>query len=1116
MMEKSKRLFAMLLMMFISLAIFGQGSTTSSMNGKIVDNNKQTLPGATIVAVHVPSGSIYGASANSDGLFAIQGMRPGGPYKVEVSFVGFSKKTYTDITLFLGETFVLNADLTSSSTELNEVVVIGSKPSAFNTVKTGATMNISNRDIASLPSISRSINDFTRLSPLYGGGSSFGGRDGRYNNIVIDGSNFNNNFGLSSRNMPGGDAEPISLDAIEEIQVNIAPYDVRQANFTGAGINAITKKGTNEFSGSVYGFYRDQSFNGKKVAGTELPAATQTSTKIIGARVGGPIIKNKLFFFLNGEYEQSQVPGVDWVALKRDSSNFGQPNVSRVNEDSLKKFSDFLDEKYGYVTGPWQDYGAFAVENFKVLGRIDWNINQNNKFSVRFNAVRSTNNQTVNGNSAPNPRSSSNRISSNSMSFENSNYGFLNTVYSLSAELNSNITNAISNQVLGTFTMIQDTRSSNSSIFPFIDILDGTYVDASKPGDAYMSAGYELFTFNNNVVNNVYNITDNVTYKLGKHNFTAGASFEYMTFGNSYMRYGTSYYRFRNLQSFINNANGVAGAAPLAFGITYSFDPNNSKPLSELEFGQVSAYAQDEFTVLDNLKLTYGIRFDLPLYMNGLETNPAVDQYAFLNGEKLNLGSWPESKVVASPRAGFNWDVFKNKALKVRGGTGIFTGRLPFVFFTNQPTNAGMLQNTVELVATTTASSLTYLDSIRFNQDPFFNQNGTNWNSATQKNDPLFPTIAGTKAPSSVAGIAPGFKMPQVWRSSLAFDIKLPYDMSLSLEGMYTKDINAIFQRNINLLKANGAPYNGADARPIWTSTRKVISTLNEAMVLDNTNKGYSWNVSAQLNFPVIKNLNGTLSYTAMMARDISGNPGSQAASAWSGNLSVRGQNDLDMSYSQYLTPHRVVGSLSYKIEYLKHLATTVSVFYSGYIAGNFSYKYTTDFNNDGVNSDLMYIPKNASEITFEDFYYKVNGVDVLKYTAAQQATAFWAYVDQDKYLSKHLGEYAERNGAFYPWYNRFDVKILQDIFIDVAGKKNTLQISCDILNAANLFNSEWGVAKRLLVSNGALLTSRVVSNNVLYKLAESSGALPTKTFDNTMTTYSTWGIQIGLRYIFN
>ncbi|MGQ9620120.1 MAG: TonB-dependent receptor [Bacteroidales bacterium] len=1101
-MIKNAKLLFVLLFSTLPLLIYGQGATTSSMTGKVSDNGGQALPGATVVAVHVPSGTVYGASANAEGFFLIQGMRPGGPYKVEVSFVGYTKKTYTDITLFLGESFNLNASLTESSQELTEVVVVGDKPSAFNSLKTGVSMNIRNQEITSLPSISRSINDFIRLSPLYGGSNSFAGRDGRYNNIVIDGSNFNNNFGLGSRNMPGGDAEPVSLDAIEEIQINVAPFDVRQANFTGAGINAITRRGTNEYSASVYSYYRDQSFNGKWVGDYELPPANKTATKIIGARVSGPIINNKLFFFLNGEYENSSVPGMGWLAYRPGVNNLGEPNVSRVPADSLVKFSDFLKSKFGYETGPFEDYGSFAIENFKVLGRLDWNISQKHKFSLRFNVVRSTNEQLVNGTSAPNPRASSNRVSANAMSFKNSNYGFLNTVYSLSAELNSNFSNALSNQVLGTITLIQDTRTSNSDIFPFIDIWDG-----GSPLNAYMSAGYELFTFNNNVLNNVYTIVDNVTYRIGRHNITSGVSFEYLYFGNSYMRYGTSYYRFKDLQSFINHVNGVAGFQPIAFGITYSFDPGDPKPIAELGFGQLAAYAQDEYNIHDNLKITYGVRFDLPLYMNELKSNPAVESLTFENNLKLNLGKWPEMKVIPSPRIGFNWDAFGNRVLKVRGGTGIFTGRLPFVWFTNQPTNSGMLQNTVELTTTAT------LDSIKFNPDPFYNMNATNYNTTTKTNDPLFPMTPGTKPPSSIAAIDQHFKMPQVWRTSLAADIKLPFDMTFTLEGTYTRDLNAIVQKNVNLKPADAAPYDGPDQRPVWTTEgRKVYSTLAEVMLLTNTNRGYSWTFTAQLNFPIIKNFNGMFAYTASMAKDITGNPGSQAASAWSNNLSVRGQNDLDLSYSQYLTPHRLVGFLSYKIEYLKHAATTVSVFYSGYVAGNFSYRYSNDFNNDGVNSDLIYIPKDHNEITFED--YIVGGV--VKYTATAQAEAFWTYIAQDKYLRTHRGQYAERNGAFFPWYHRFDVKILQDLFVNIEGKRNSLQISADILNFGNLLNNNWGIRKELTLSNGSILSSRIVTNKPVFKMVEAGGKLPRSTFKNINTTASTWGLQLGLRYTFN
>jgi hypothetical protein len=700
----------------------------------------------------------------------------------------------------------------------------------------------------------------------------------------------------------------------------------------------------------------------------------------------------------------------------------------------------------------------------------------------------------VNGTSAPNPRASSNRVSNNAMSFKNSNYSFLNTVQSLAAELNSSYNGKFANQLLATYTKIQDSRSTGSDIFPFIDIWDGA-------GNAYMSAGYELFSYKNDVLNNVFTITDNFTYYLGKHTITAGASYEQLYFGNSFIRYGTSYYRFKDLKTFMDHVNGVAGANPLAFATTYSLIPGGEDPIAELTFGQFSSYLQDEFNLNQKLKLTAGVRIDLPLYLNDLIDNPSVSALTFGNGEKLNLGLWPESKILWSPRVGFNYDVKGDKSLKVRGGTGFFTGRLPFVFFTNQPTNSGMIQNTVEV---TTASSLT---GIKFNPDP----------KANLTNTTLFPTTAGTKAPGSLAGVATDFKMPQVWRSNLAADIKLPLDMVLTLEGLYTKDINAIVQRDANLDPSGATDhYLGPDQRPVWqTAKRRVVSTISNAMVLDNTDEGYSYSFTAQLTFPLIKNMNGMIAYTNSMAKDISGNPGSQASSAWSNNPSVRGQNDLDLSYSQYLTPNRVVGSLSYKLDYAKNFASTFSLFYSGYNAGNFSYIYSADFNNDAVNSDLIYIPRDATEITFVDIQ---NADKTVRHTAAAQTEAFLKYVEQDKYLSKHKGEYAERNGALSPWYNRFDFKFIQDFKIMVKGQKNTLQFSCDILNASNLLNSDWGVAKQLTVSNAAILkpVSPAANNSPKFQLAEVNSKLPTSTFTNTLSTSSTYRIQIGLRYIFN
>jgi hypothetical protein len=1097
--KQGSKLTFMLLLLFLSVTAAFSQVTTSGMSGRVVSPSGEPLPGAAVVAVHVPSGTQYGTVTNAEGRFTLQGMRPGSPYKVDVSFVGYSTGKFSEITLLLGESFVLNVTLKESAVDVGEILVVGAKPSAFGTDKTGAATNVSNEKISTLPSISRSIGDFTRLSPLAGGSNAFAGRDGRLNNINIDGANFNNNFGLSTSNMPGGDAQPISLDAIEEIQVNIAPFDVRQANFTGAGINAVTKSGTNKFSGSAYSFYRDQNFNGRWVGSDTIPPKTKTSTKVIGGRLGGAIIKNKLFFFVNGEYESSPYPGMQYLAAR---SGLTGPNVTRVQASDLEEFSSLLKSKYGYETGPYENYGAFASENYKMLARIDWNINEQHKFTIRYNNVHSTNDQLVNGTSAPNPRASSNRVSKDAMSYQNTNYGFLNTVQSLVAELNSNFGGKFSNQFLATYTKIQDTRSSPSSEFPFIDIWDGS-------GNAYMSTGYELFTYNNNVVNNVLTFTDNFTYYLGKHTLTAGASFEKLYFGNSYMRYGTSYYRFKDFAAFKDHINGGT-SKPIAFGITYSLLPGEDKPMAELDFGQFSSYVQDIFAVNENLKLTYGVRVDLPIYMNDLVENPAVSALSFANGEKINLGLWPKSQLLWSPRIGFNWDVKGDKSFKLRGGTGIFTGRLPFVFFTNQPTNSGMIQNTVEITTTS------QLATINFNKDP----------KAQLSNTTLFPTTAGTVAPGSIASVSPDFKMPQVWRSNLAADIKLPLNMMLTLEGLYTKDINAIVQRDANLAPSNPQlTFSGPDNRPVWTNStagRRINTAISNAMVMENTNKGYQYSFVAQLSFPVVKNLEGTLGYTYTMAKDITGNPGSQAASAWSGNNSVRGQNDLDMSYSQYMTPHRVVGSLSYKAEYTKFLATTFSVFYSGYNAGNFSYRYSTDFNQDGVVADLIYIPKNPSEITFTSL--TVGGIT---YTPAEQVNAFFKYLEQDKYLSKHKGEYAERNAARFPWYNRWDAKIMQDFKFMVGKQLNTIQVSCDILNAANLvsdvfrhFNildgANWGISKYLNVSNGAILKSGTpVNNKPTFTMATVNNQLPVTTFVNNVTTSSTWGIQLGLRYIF-
>jgi hypothetical protein len=1072
-------IFCMLL--FASGSLYGQ-VTASFLNGIVSDQQGLPLAGAVVEAKHTPSGTIYYATTGNDGRFNMSNLRVGGPYEVTTTFVGYKAEPVTGINLLLGEPYFLRVSMVDASIDLGLVEIVGRKDNILNSERTGAATNIDKRLINAMPTISRSINDFTRLTPQAGSGNAFAGRDGRYNNVTIDGANFNNNFGLSSNNLPGGEAQPISLDAIEEIQVNIAPYDVRQTSFTGAGINAVTRSGSNQLSGSIYGLYRDQSFNGRKVGDLELPEGQKTTSKIIGARLGGPIIKDKVFFFVNGEWEDNVRPGISFQPKVGDETG---PNVSRTTVADMNRVADFVRNTYNYDPGRVSNYADnFSIKNYKALARLDWNINRSNKFAIRYNQVVNSSDQVVNGTSAPNPRASSNRISQNSYAFENANYGFENSVRSLTAELNSTLMGGkAANQVLATFTRIEDKRTSGSSPFPFIDIW--------KDGDAYMSLGYELFSWRNEVRNNVITFTDNFTYYLGKHTVTAGLSFDYLTFANSFQRYGTSYYRFASVDDFINGAN------PIAFGLTYSLLEGGKNPEAVLDFGLGGLYIQDEYAVSDRLKLTYGLRMDLPMYLNESLRNPAVEALSFKdnagNEEKIIM-DWPTAAPLWSPRIGFNYDVKGDRTMQIRGGTGIFTGRLPFVWFTNLPTNSGMIQNTVEI---TNAAQITSLD-LRFNPDPAAHVS-------------KFPQNAGQSAPGSIAAIHKDFKMPQVWRTNLGFDNKFQSGTILTLDGIFTKDLNAVWQRNVNQNQPVGN-LQGPDTRPLFDRSR-VVSNVNEAMVLDNTDRGYSYALTAQITQPFTKGFFGTLAYTYTDARDITGNPGSQAASAWTNNVSVRGQNDLDLAPSEFAVPHRIVAGLNYSIEYLRNLKTTFSLYYNGSHQGRFSYRYNGDVNNDRNNADLMYIPANPSEIQFVDI---VSGGNVL-FTAQQQSDAFFAFIEQDDYLSANKGSYAERNGALLPFRHRFDFTIMQELFANLGGKRNSLEFRLDILNVGNMIKSSWGLLQQTSVANAALLTfNRIEANGQpSFRMATVSGALPTTSFINVGNQASTWGAQIGLRYSF-
>jgi hypothetical protein len=1094
MIKHFRRILMMLGFMFMVVLVYGQGATTSSMSGKITDSKGEPLPGATITAVHTPSGTQYGSIADDGGNYRIQNMRVGGPYTVAVSFIGFSTSTYTDVTLKLGETYVQNGTITESTTALNEVIVsAGLKNSILSSERAGTVTNVSSRDINSLPTISRSITDFSKYTPQ-SQGNSFGGRDGRFNTITVDGAAFNNNFGLSSNPLPGGSAQPISLDAIEEIAVSVAPYDVTLSQFTGASINAVTRSGDNTFKASIYTYLRPKSFTGNTVDGNDVAGANDRSSQNYGFRVGGPIIKDKLFFFVSGEFEKETNPGVTW---KPSTDGVAVPNqmISRTLESDMIAVRNYLMTNFNYDPGKFKDFDLFKNQNTKLLARLDWNISKQHKLTVRYNDVVGTSDQQTNTNSGPpnNPRNSG-RISQQSMAFSNSFYGFKNKVRSLTGELNSNFSSKISNKFLASYTYIQDTRTSPSDPFPFVDIWQG--------GDQYMSFGYELFTYNNDVQNKTMSFTDNLTINLNKHTVTAGMAFDRLWFRNSYIREGTSYYRYNSITDFLTNAQ------PSGFGITYGYNGEDA-PGAEATFGLGSLYGQDEWVVIPKLKITFGVRLEMPFYFDDLQNNPAISALTFADGKKMDVGTWPESKLTVSPRFGFNYDVKGDRSIQVRGGSGIFTGLLPFVWFTNQPTNSGMIQ--VPEIGWGSQGGQANLVGMTFNPD---------YKEVIASNPTKFPQTPGVLPNNaSLAQVGKDFKLPQIWRSNLAFDIELPWSMIFTGEAIFSKDINAVVQMNINEAAYTGTLF-GPDNRPFWASSTaaKVNSSIGTAMELTNTNEGYQYSLTAQLTKNFSKGFSGMFAYTYTEAKDLTSNPGSSASSAWSSNTAVGSLNDPGLSWSGFATPHKLIGNISYRKEYAKYFATTISLVYQGYQTGRWSYTYSNDLNGDGNSSDLMYIPATSGELTFAAY----NGM-----TALEQADAFWNYVNKNEYLNSHKGKYVERFGEIQPWLHRFDVKILQDIFSNFGtNRKYTLQLSLDLLNVGNMINDSWGtytynpLLQQYGYDNVRPLTvvtrgSATVAPTYRLNATSLSDFTAKTTLSKYIDTRSTWGCLLGIRLIF-
>ena len=1009
-----------------------QGATTASITGVITDNTGGTLPGANVVAVHEPSGTKYGTVSRSDGRYTIPNMRTGGPYTISVSFVGYGPQQRQGVSLALGQELNANFQLVEAADQLAEVVITTAVDPTFNSGRTGAATNISREQIQSLPTISRSLGDFTRLTPQ-ANGNNFGGMNNRFNNITIDGAVINDVFGASrdaSTPGAGAGAQPISLDAVQEIQVVLAPYDVTLGNFTGGGVNAITRSGTNDFTGSVYYFGRNENIIGKHVETNER--AAEFTDRQYGVRVGGPIIQNKLFFFVNADYARRAAPL---------TFNAGEPG-SVITVEQAQQLRNYLIDTYNYDPGGFGGT-SLRTESSRLFGRLDWNIAQGHQLTLRHNFVDAFDDN----------------ISRSASLFRFGNNAYQNNSKTNSSvlELKSQFSNRFSNKLIIGYTRIRENRETLGRLFPQVTINN---VGGSNRSVEF---GSQRSSTANELDQDIFELTNDFKIYAGQHTFTVGTHNEFFKFRNLFINNLYGQWEFNSLQEFYDDI-------PNRVQATYALNANDPRPAARFNAMQLGFYVQDEWAINRQLNLTFGLRADVPIIP---DTPPANDVFAAaFPGQRTD--QTPSGQLLWAPRLGFNYDVTGNRSIQLRGGSGVFTGRVPFVWLSNQYSNAGLLLGTIDVTGAELING-----GNGFQPDP-------------EKQGEVGPrTVASTY---EINAISDEFKIPQVWRNNLAVDFQLPAGIVATLEGIYSKTLNSINYQDINLKAPSGTLATGLsggnDNREIYplgntngTPNRRINETFTNVIYLENTNKGYTYNLTGQLRKDFGFGLQSMIAYTYGQAKDVNSGTSSTARSNWQFVQMVNGPNNPPLAYSTFDLRHRIVGSLGYKIEYAKNFSTTVALFYAGRSGNPFTYLYRGDLNNDGGNqNDLLYVPRTRDEIKLVPITDRDGNVTA---TVEQQWTALDAYIENDDYLRTRRGQYTERNAARSPWQHQFDLRLMQDLFTNIAGRRNTLQITLDIFNVGNLLKQEWGRA--YLVPNDAV-TLVTYDDNVGRRLAGNDG----------------------------
>ena len=1125
---RTTRMLPALILLVFGALVWPAGATaqvvtTASMAGVVKDSQGAVVPGASVVATHQPSGSVYETVTQGDGHFVIPAMRIGGPYKVSAALAGFATQEHSHITLSLGVAQDLEFSLKPAAVR-EDVTVVGRSDPVFSTSRTGAATAVTREDAAELPTISGRISDLTRLTPQ-ATGNSFAGQDNRENNMTVDGSSFNNSYGLGD-GQPGGrtNVAPISLESIDQVQVSVAPFDVRQGNFVGASVNTVTRSGTNQLTGSVYTRFRNQDYVGTEALGLPVNPGT-FKFRNTGFWVGAPIVKNKLFVFGNYENEASTAPLHTFRANVGGEAVGG--SVTRVLASDLDTLSSFLSKNFGYDAGGYNSLSQDTPAK-RYLLRSDYNLDNSNKINFRYSQLASSQFKLLSGSTSAGLGRTVGVAGF--IPFANSNYFQLENIKSAVGEWNSVIGSSISQSLIVGYTTNNENRLDPGKLFPAVDIL-------GPDGTTYANFGTEAFTPNNELLYHTYQVSDSVTKFSSNHSMTFGGSFQQYQSDNSFFNCcKQGFWVYNSLADFYADANGYlanpnrtsSSIVPRRYQVRWMNIPGLDKPLQTLKVKSFAGWAQDEWRARKNVTVTAGVRLDLSKFGNTGFDNPNADALTFRDetgaGVKYNSGQLPEGKVLWSPRVGFNWDVTGDQQTQVRGGTGIFSGNPLFVWISNQLGNTGVLQGSLLEDNPTTR--------------PF-----------TPNVDAYKPaTVTGAPAASYEFDVTDNnFKFPQVWRNDIAVDRRLPGGLVLTEEFIYNKDVDGIYYIQANLPAPQSA-FTGVDPRPRWVGTScsaptpgPCVTRINNAagnqvsgaFVVKNESVGRSWNLSTSVSKSLFHGFTAKGGYSYGEARNTI-DPGSTASSSWNINEHAGDPNNPGLARSQSAQGNRVFLQGSYSRSYFGFGATTVSAFFEakpaligsgGGLSTNASYVFSGDMNGDGGSgNDLLYVPRDTSEMNFVAF--TTGGVT---FTPAQQAAAFDAYINQDPYLSKHRGQYAERGGLWMPMVNRADLSLTQDVFHNIGGKRNAGQFRIDIINVGNLLNHNWGVSQRLVVPITQAYGAQLLTNpgidaqgRATYRMAVAGGALVTSTFqpNNSVSTFGVgsdvYQFMLSFRYTFN